>query len=467
MEENFYWQSVNIGNKRRGYVKVDKNNHALEFDNKGRFKVYDSPNGNWFWSEKDSGKISKLPPTEKDLSTPNWSNRQGIQDTKLTNLNNAVAEIFTSTPEDLLRQFQVGQQSSVQKSWYDNDGNLHYELGEKGLKGNDPVGQFIVESTVLGKPIEAILKAYKFRKLFPETKASEEDYISRLKSIVPPEYITSQSMPMENSILSNFFKKLDFTPKTLVKQGSVNKELSQELVNRLERLGINVKDKKIVIDTGTGTSIYNSAREGMQNITNRPIYFGYYGDSKLNTLGEYLPRYNTAIIDVFKGNPANTALHEGVMHGSDDMIEILGGDKLYKDFINKYISTLPTKTLSNGETMHVIGNTLVKKFQNADKWYELRATVGEYIRSIYQKLARSKGYRNFVGHLDELRPEFEALIDKKSKEDLLDELAVFNGYGNNYKNLGNAITDENFIKDLKNIVKTAPVVTAPILLQQK
>jgi hypothetical protein len=50
-----------------------------------------------------------------------------------------------------------------------------------------------------------------------------------------------------------------------------------------------------------------------------------------------------------------------------------------------------------------------------DKWYELRATLGEIRKDMYDRIAKDKGVKVDESTIESLRPEFESQVDAMSQ----------------------------------------------------
>lgn len=160
------WLRVKIANSdktksgRYGYIWVDDNNRPWEYDEKnGTFKVYlDTPNSkNYYWTNKYEGIDYNHNTPAHDYSSKHEKpkNREQIRENQQIDATNQYADTFTNTPDDILREYQLQNlQGSAHRTWYDSTGKPHFEFGEQGMSGADPLGKFYVEGVALGKPLQ-------------------------------------------------------------------------------------------------------------------------------------------------------------------------------------------------------------------------------------------------------------------------------------------------------------------------
>ena len=152
---------------------------------------------------------------------------------------------------------------------------------------------------------------------------------------------------------------------------------------------------------------------------------------------------------------SNVQLHESLMHGTDDLVEELGQSPLtHNSIVDEYIQ---------------VTSRIPPDLYGSNKWYELRATLGELKASLYKKLANKKG-RDFFKKAEitpELREEFNQMIDNMDESTLASLLEKVNGYGKSYAKL---LKDEYAYKlfelpfndfsidQIKKLLKYYPVV---------
>ena len=159
--------------------------------------------------------------------------------------------------------------------------------------------------------------------------------------------------------------------------------------------------------------------------------------------------------------------HERNMHGTQRFLtpEMW---KLYEDFIKK---------MFNKTTTDEFGRTVVRTHDDftipIDKGSlrkeELRATIGEMVRNIYNREAHSKALVNNPtvkkSDLEVLKPYFEKAVDEMSNDELLSQLSKTNGYGVDYAEIGPR-ENPKFFEELRTLLKVAPAAL-PFLIPRK
>lgn len=462
----FYWQSVNIGNKQRGYVKVDKDGIAQEVRQDGAFKVYYAPDGEWFWSEKDTSHAKKPLAPQEDLSTYNTETRSGIIDSKIADLNNQIAEAFKTTPDSILRDYQLrNQQGSTVKSWWDSSGNQHTELGEHGMSGNDPLGEFYVAGAILGKPLQAIGSKLLGRTSTAETslaastrEAQTEEEVRRLYRnmsafIRVPNFNPSTDIP---TTIRQEMRAQGFTPIGLIKPYPGNIDFTKELLRRLKANGVDIEAS---VPGGSKT-----IKQHFIDQTSKNTYIGYNRDSRI--AGWYSPRYDISTFHPRQGSNKflSTVLHERVMHPTDDLIDQMGQSQIYKDLI----SSIFKNTSVSGEN-YVIYGRMFPKTGASNSWKEIRATLGEYAQQKYVELLNKKGLPN-LNKIQDYIDEFNIFVDRQSLDSILQDLRNINGYGYDYRNIISALSNAEKVeveKLLKTAIKTAAMYNGAAILTEE
>lgn len=160
------WTRVKVANNdktkagRYGYIWVDDNNRPWEYNERnGTFKVYlDTPNsGNYYWTNKYEGADYNHNTPAYDYSSKHEKpkNREQIRENQQIDATNQYADTFVNIPDNILREYQLQNlQGSAHRTWYDSTGKPHFEFGEQGMSGTDPLGKFYVEGVALGKPLQ-------------------------------------------------------------------------------------------------------------------------------------------------------------------------------------------------------------------------------------------------------------------------------------------------------------------------
>ena len=172
------WMRVKIKNSdpnkpgRYGYVDVDDNNRPWEWD-KSRpnlFMVHpESPNTEGYWTEIDTSSSQDFnhdtPVYDLSEVIVNPKNREQIATNREIAENNNYYNLFRNASDEILRDWQLqSQRGSTRRLWFDRNGIGHYEFGEQGMSGTDPVGKFYVEGVGIGKAIEGGLQLKRYLK---------------------------------------------------------------------------------------------------------------------------------------------------------------------------------------------------------------------------------------------------------------------------------------------------------------
>ena len=248
----------------------------------------------------------------------------------------------------------------------------------------------------------------------------------------------------------------NFTPYYIAYPGEGNKALGQETIRRLSAffnpdtpyIGLGSTDKPI------------TPRKAIENAAKRPVILGRFPEG--SDLGGFYSRLaRQSAIEPHGEITPYSIYHENNMHGTDDVIEAVTPQikDMYQQFVdeiyNGIIATPDGKIVPfkyKDDMLPITDN------KSARHWYELRATLGELMRKFYYTAAEGKGYKGIKDHLDELRPLVEKGIDNMKDDDLVNTLRRINAYGNVYGYLGPK-TYPNFFKDLRWMLKNAPVTT--------
>jgi hypothetical protein len=142
--------------------------------------------------------------------------------------------------------------------------------------------------------------------------------------------------------------------------------------------------------------------------------------------------------------------------------------KPYEDLLKKIFPK--TTTDEFGRTIVIAtDNSTIPIGKGSLKKEELRATIGEIVKKIYDNQAYNRAlikYPNVKRHnLETLRPYFEEAVDAMPNEQLSRMLGTTNGYGVDYSEIGPK-ENPNFYKELRNLLKVAPAAL-PILIPRK
>ena len=266
----------------------------------------------------------------------------------------------------------------------------------------------------------------------------------------------------------NFFNK-GFNPVFKLYPQQNLKAHAQEILRRMRNFGLDVDN------TMGELPLYGkkSIRDLVTLNSGRTSYVGYYNNP--GVLGTYFHNNGTSIID--PGFPqddvsplrsiATTMHHERNMHGTQKFLtpEMW---KLYEDFLKKIFTK--TTTDEFGRTIAITtDNSTIPIGKGSLKKEELRATIGEMVKNIYDNqahyIATTKNPNIKKYELETIRPYFEQVVDEMPDERLNHMLSTANGYGVDYAEIGPK-ENPNFYKELRNLLKVAPA-TLPFLIPRK
>ena len=268
--------------------------------------------------------------------------------------------------------------------------------------------------------------------------------------------------------LMNFFNK-GLNPVFKLYPQQTLKAHAQEILRRMKNFGLDVDNtigelplygKKSIRDLVTLNSV-------------RTSYVGHY--NKPGVTGTYFHNNGTSIVD--PGYPqedvsplqsiVSTMHHERNMHGTQKFLtpEMW---KPYKDLLKKIFPK--TTTDEFGRTIAITtDNSTIPIDKGSLKKEELRATIGEMIKNIYDNQAYNRAlikYPNVKRHnLETLRPYFEEAVEEIPNEQLSRMLGTTNGYGVDYSEIGPK-ENPKFFDELRVLLKTAPA-TLPFLIPRK
>ena len=147
--------------------------------------------------------------------------------------------------------------------------------------------------------------------------------------------------------------------------------------------------------------------------------------------------------------------------------------KPYEDFLSKMISKVDYDPRGFNVAQTPNGRKLAIG-QGSHKKEELRATIGELVKNIYDTYAydRAQLVRAAEGgpdikkyDLEILRPHFEKVVDAIPDSQLERLLRSTNGYGEDYVEIGPK-ENPNFFDELRTLLKIAPS-SLPFLIPRK
>lgn len=285
----------------------------------------------------------------------------------------------------------------------------------------------------------------------------------------------------------NFFNK-GFNPVFKIYPDNNLKAHSQEILRRMKNFGLDVDNtigelplygKKSIKDLVT----LNSGRTSYVGYYNKPGFVGtFFHNNGTSIVDPGQPIYKDFGLMSFISNRAqvnnpdpyvfqplqsiiSTMHHERNMHGTQKFLtpEMW---KLYEDFLKKMFNK--TNTDEFGRAIAITKDNLTLPVDKGSLMREeLRATIGEMVKNLYETKAYAKLNNANVKKydLETLRPYFEQVVDDMSDQELLELLKNINGYGEDYARLGPR-ENPNFYKELRNLLKVAPA-TLPILIPRK
>ena len=374
----------------------------------------------------------------------------------------------------------------------------------KGIADNQMQNQFIAktlnpDTKIINKPVNT------FQKSVESNNSRQNVYVAgdtNWKELSYPSYINYIWRNLKNKGIKtesynrnttdqqtrmNFFDD-GFTPVFKIYPEQSLKAHSQEILRRMKNFGLDVDN------TIGELPLYGkkSIRDLVNLNSGRTSYVGYY--NKPGTIGTFFHNNGTSIVDPgqpiyedfglmsFIANRAqinnpdpyafqplqsiiSTMHHERNMHGTQKFLtpEMW---KPYEDFLNKMISKVDYDPRGFNVAQTPSGRKLAIS-QGSHKKEELRATIGEIVKNLYETKAYAKLDNANVKKydLEALRPHFEQIVDEMPDEQLKHILSNTNGYGADYVEIGPR-ENPNFYKELRNLLKLAPA-SLPFLIPRK
>ena len=352
----------------------------------------------------------------------------------------------------------------------------------KGIADNQMQNQFIAKTlnpdTKINRSIES--NDSKQNVFVPDKYGWKElsypAYINHIWSQLKAKGIKTDPFDRSNTnqeTLINFFNK-GFNPVFKIYPQANLKAHSQEILRRMKNFGLDVDN------TMEELPLYGkkSIKDLVTLNAGRTSYVGYY--NKPGVTGTFFHNNGTSIVD--PGYPddevsplqsiASTMHHERNMHGTQKFLtpEMW---KPYEDFLNKMISEVHYDPRGYNVAQTPNGRKLAIG-KGSHKKEELRATIGEMIKNIYDTRAYDKArlVRSAEGRpdikkydLEIIRPYFEKVVDEMSDAELNRRLVGTNGYGVDYSEIGPR-ENPNFFKELRTLLKIAPA-SLPCLIPRK
>lgn len=325
----------------------------------------------------------------------------------------------------------------------------------KGIADNQMQNQFIAktlnpDTEIINGPVNVLYKPYTSNRYKREDVLIGDEWGADLYSY--PEYVQHRINKIKKSAPNiigkynpeefdhQYILNNDFTPMARMNIGPNMKGQLSEIVRRLNSLYRDVPQE------------VNAAIKQQGNV---PFIIGYFNNP--GHTGMYNPKRNLSLVDpVPKTNLLSSIMHEHIMHGTDKWMTKSIAEK-YQKFVDPIVNNTNGAYKWNGWTYKIPEDT--------GTWQEGRATLGEIRKSIYDKLAKSKGIKISPETMEQLRPEFEKIIDDLTIEEASELLTKTGGYGKVYGSLGPKNNPE-FLQQFKYLMKVVPV-TLPFLIPRK
>lgn len=295
-----------------------------------------------------------------------------------------------------------------------------------------------------------------------------EDYVTRLGD----EFLNhgAKVKPIEpDPELTKMIDRVGFTPIFQMWPGARLRAHSKEIIRRLEQQGMDVdKETARLPMVGWGT-----VREVINKNAQLPSQIGYF--HKSGVTGLYNKRTGITLVDPTEYNKTvSTMQHERNMHGTQKILtpsmwnpyerflhNIFGHGNVNMREVNnkKYYSITDPENISQEHP--ITGGALKKE--------ELRATLGQYRKNLYDNVAYSRAKADGVDipreDLEPLRPYFEAAVDELNLPQVKMDLSAINGYGRAYAKHGPK-WHPNFLEELKELLKYSPGIL-PFMRNEK
>ena len=304
-------------------------------------------------------------------------------------------------------------------------------------------------------------------------------YDERVQSV--PDEIKKDLKEDISQGLNDLFYEYGFTPKHKVNQGKFNEAFGLETIRRLRGFGV-LPWKYISLYDGPSRVLRTVQGRVTQN-AKTPSYMGYFQQE--GAPGFYSPFWDVSVVDPTQRlKIPDITFHERNMHGSESVLEAAAdipksvNDKSPEVIFNygqgatpmkPYIQFVNNLVYKKGSSdllpeIEPLGDSFKYKYHQFTDgsldWKEARATIGQVIRNLYMKSKNGKPYTS----IEDIRPEFEKLVDNISDSELGELLYKANDYGKTYQQVGPKV-NPNFYKELRALLKYAPV-TVPFIFNK-
>lgn len=248
---------------------------------------------------------------------------------------------------------------------------------------------------------------------------------------------------MPGSVIQQHMQKQGFHPYYVLHPGANLRGQLAETTRRLNNIAGRdwVRNKQMYLD---GTA---------------PYYLGYFDEAGI--AGSHNMKNG---INLIEPNPHSKMhldmMHEGISHGTDNYMPQTVIDN-YQSFVDKVMNH---PDINPDKTTYRYKGWSESIPSGTDKWYELRATMGEIRKDMYDRISKDKGVKVNESTIESLRPEFEKQVDAMTQDQAVETLRKTNSYGRVYGTLGPTI-NPSFLGEFKGLLKLAPVVGVPLIFK--
>lgn len=382
-----------------------------------------------------------------------------IQDYKGPQYSEMVESLKRSDPESYNRlQIEIAKNKSPNSEivyYTDAQGTPQKNItGAGAMSGTDPIGKDIMLGVALGKPLQWLGNKLfskglgKVKGLYAEKAQTVQDF--------------SETMPGVDN-LKAMLKAPNFKPAPEVADlkigdingyylgdirfGNMGKQYGEEIIRRLQDLGYDPSQFTSIFRANN--RVVGTPQHLIREQVQKPIHV--YASKVPTTInGSYSPSTGKAYLRV-SSKPtsahSSTAHHEGIMHGTDEIVEQFTEGKvpaMYQELVNQMRDTGLFKT------------------EGSEKWYELRATLGQAIRNAYINGAKQRNIKLKDFQFETIRPAFNKSVDMLDVDDLSDWLKPINAYGEDYANILKQYPQ--LLDKFKHLLKYAPATTGATVI---
>ena len=226
-----------------------------------------------------------------------------------------------------------------------------------------------------------------------------------------------------------------------IKFGNIGEQYGEEIIRRLQNLGHDTS--QLMPMRIANNTIVGSPQGLIRKQVKEPIQV-YSAKTSTTSVGSYDPTTGKAYLKVTNrpaSKHASTAHHEGIMHRTDDIIDQATEGKvpaMYQELTN------------------LMDNTGLLRTEGSNKWYELRATLGQAIRDAYIRGARQRNIKLSDFQFGTVRDAFNKSVDMLDAGELARVLRDINAYGEDYANVLGIYPQ--YLDKFKHLLKYAPSI---------